>query len=31
MVGAWEGRLAILNADYELIAGPDTKEVDAGV
>ncbi len=31
MVGAWEGRLAILNPDYELIAGPDTKEVDAGV
>ncbi len=31
MVGAWEGRLAILNPDYELIAGPDTKEVDVGV
>ncbi len=31
MVGAWEGRLAILNPDYELIAGPDTKHVDAGV
>jgi amino acid transporter len=31
MVGAWEGRLAILNPDYELIAGPDTKEVDLGV
>jgi amino acid transporter len=31
MVGAWEGRLAILNPDYELIAGPDTKEVDIGV
>jgi hypothetical protein len=31
MVGAWEGRLAILNPDYELIAGPDTKEVDHGV
>jgi amino acid transporter len=27
-VGAWEGRLAILNPDYELIAGPDTKGVD---
>ncbi len=27
-VGAWEGRLAILNPDYELIAGPDTEEVD---
>ena len=26
-VGAWEGRLAILNPDYELIAGPDTEEV----
>jgi amino acid transporter len=24
MVGAWEGQLAILNPDYELIAGPDT-------
>jgi hypothetical protein len=31
MVGAWEGRLAILNPDYELIAGPDTKDVDVGV
>jgi hypothetical protein len=31
MVGAWEGRLAILNPDYELIAGPDTKHVDVGV
>ncbi len=31
MVGAWEGRLAILNPDYELIAGPDTKELDIGV
>jgi len=31
MVGAWEGRLAILNPEYELIAGPDTKEVDVGV
>jgi len=31
MVGAWEGRLAILNPDYELIAGPDTEEVDLGV
>ena len=31
MVGAWEGRLAILNPDYELIAGPETKEVDVGV
>jgi amino acid transporter len=27
-VGAWEGRLAILNPDYELIAGPDTEEVE---
>jgi amino acid transporter len=27
-VGAWEGRLAIFNPDYELIAGPDTEEVD---
>jgi hypothetical protein len=27
-VGAWEGRLAILNPEYELIAGPDTEEVD---
>jgi amino acid transporter len=27
MVGAWEGRLAILNPDYELIAGPDTEHV----
>ena len=25
MVGAWEGQLAILNPDYELIAGPDTE------
>lgn len=31
MVGAWEGRLAILNPEYELIAGPDTKELDVGV
>ncbi|HVA03906.1 MAG TPA: amino acid permease [Acidimicrobiales bacterium] len=31
MVGAWEGQLAILNPEYELIAGPDTKEVDIGV
>ncbi|MGD0380167.1 MAG: amino acid permease [Acidimicrobiales bacterium] len=31
MVGAWEGSLAILNPDYELIAGPDTKELDVGV
>jgi amino acid transporter len=30
-VGAWEGRLAILNPDYELIAGPDTEGVDAPV
>jgi hypothetical protein len=29
-VGAWEGRLAILNPEYELIAGPDTEEVDLG-
>jgi hypothetical protein len=28
-VGAWEGRLAMLNPEYELIAGPDTEEVDA--
>jgi amino acid transporter len=28
-VGAWEGRLAILNPDYELIAGPDTEGVGA--
>jgi amino acid transporter len=27
MVGSWEGRLAILNPDYELFAGPDTEEV----
>jgi hypothetical protein len=27
-VGAWEGRLAILNPDYELIAGPETAEVE---
>jgi amino acid transporter len=25
MVGAWEGQLAILNPDYELLAGPDTE------
>jgi amino acid transporter len=31
MVGAWEGRLAILNPDYELIAGPETQPVDLGV
>jgi hypothetical protein len=30
-VGAWEGRLAILNPDYELIAGPDTEGVDAHI
>ena len=30
MVGAWEGRLAILNPDYELIAGPDSVSVDLG-
>ena len=24
MAGAWDGQLAILNPDYELIAGPDT-------
>ena len=24
MVGAWQGQLAILNPDYELIAGPDS-------
>ena len=28
MVGSWEGRLAILNPDYELIAGPDTVEIE---
>lgn len=28
MVGSWEGRLAILNPDYELIAGPDTEQVE---
>jgi amino acid transporter len=27
MVGAWEGRHAILNPDYELIVGPDTEHV----
>jgi amino acid transporter len=27
-VGAWQGRLAILNPDYELIAGPETADVD---
>jgi len=27
-VGAWEGRLAILNPEYELIAGPDTEDVE---
>ncbi len=27
MVGAWEGRLAMLNPDYELIAGPETEEL----
>jgi len=27
-VGAWEGRLAILNPDYELIAGPETAEIE---
>ncbi len=26
MVGAWDKRLAILNPDYELIAGPDPEE-----
>lgn len=31
MVGAWEGRLAILNPDYELIAGPETEDLDLGV
>ncbi len=31
MVGAWEGQLAILNPEYELIAGPDTPDVDVGV
>ena len=30
-VGAWEGRLAILNPDYELIAGPDTEGIDAHI
>jgi amino acid transporter len=28
MVGAWEGQLAILNPDYELIAGPDTAHAE---
>ncbi|MHB8438261.1 MAG: amino acid permease [Acidimicrobiales bacterium] len=28
MVAAWEGRLAIINPDYELIAGPDMEPVD---
>jgi amino acid transporter len=28
MVGAWEGRLAILNPDYELVAGADTEAVE---
>jgi Amino acid permease len=28
-VGAWQGRLAILNPDYELIAGPETVEVES--
>ncbi len=28
MVGAWEGQLAILNPDYELIAGPDTAQAE---
>jgi hypothetical protein len=28
MVGAWEGRLAILNPEYELIVGPETEEVE---
>ena len=27
-VGAWEGHLAILNPDYELMAGLDTAEVE---
>ncbi|MHB8681361.1 MAG: amino acid permease [Acidimicrobiales bacterium] len=27
-VSSWEGRLAILNPDYELLAGPDTEDVD---
>ncbi len=30
MVGAWEGRLAILNPDYELIGGPETEDVELG-
>ncbi len=29
-VGAWEGRLAILNPDYELVAGPETEVVELG-
>jgi hypothetical protein len=28
MVGAWEGRLAILNPDYQLIAGPETEAIE---
>jgi hypothetical protein len=31
MVGAWEGRLAILNPEYELIAGQETRGVAVGV
>ncbi|MDE3087573.1 MAG: amino acid permease, partial [Acidobacteriota bacterium] len=27
-VGAWRGQLAILNPDYELLAGPDTEPAD---
>jgi hypothetical protein len=27
-VGAWHGQLAILNPDYELLAGPDTEPAD---
>jgi amino acid transporter len=27
-VGAWQGRLAVLNPDYELIAGPETADAE---
>lgn len=30
MIGAWGRRLAILNPDYELVAGPDTDSLDMG-
>jgi hypothetical protein len=31
MVGAWEGRLAILNPEYELIPGPDSETINLGL